>query len=511
MKAPNVTICVITMFTLLAACQSSGNRDTGSTSTTPFEPTWESLQNYDCPEWFRDAKFGIYTHWGPYSVPAWENEWYPRLMYSKNDERRGSRFYDHHRETWGDVSEFGYKDFIPLFRAEHFDADEWADLFHKSGARFAGPVAQHHDGFAMWDSELTEWDAMDMGPGRDIVGELAAAVRERGMRFVTSFHHAYHWKYYEPSYDLENTDTRDPEFAGINKIYPPYHEPEAPESEAFLENWLARVKEVIDTYHPDYLWFDFGWQEPGFEPYKKEFLAYYYNQAQEWEKGVVVTYKKDHLPLGVAVLDLERGQLDSLSSRKWITDTSVGLKSWSYIDDPDYKSVNTLIDNLIDRVSKNGNLLLNIGPRADGTIPAEQKELLLGIGAWLDVNGEAIYGTRPWVKFGEGPTKMAFGHMTERQNKGTAYTASDVRFTTRENYLYAITLDWPESGDVTIKSLGEGTKLSTRGIRSVSMVGSDEVIGWTRDGKGLHVFFPEERPSEHAYVLKIELKGDWVR
>jgi alpha-L-fucosidase len=495
----------------VSGCQSGDPSSEKGKTTVKFEPTWESLTNYEVPEWFRDAKFGIYTHWGPYSVPSWENEWYPRLMYSRNDGRRGSKFYDYHRETWGHPSEFGYKDFIPLFRAEKFDADEWADLFKKAGARFAGPVAQHHDGFAMWDSELTGWDARDMGPGRDILGELAAAVRKRDIKLVTSFHHAFHWKYYEPSYEIESSDTKDPDFAGINKIYPPVHEPGEPESEEFLQNWLDRVVEVIDKYQPDYLWFDFGWREPGFESYKQEFLAYYYNQAQEWGKDVVVTYKNDYLPAGVAVLDLERGQLDTLSTRPWITDTSVGLKSWSYIDDPDYKSVNTLVDNLIDRVSKNGNLLLNVGPRPDGSIPEEQKELLLGIGAWLDVNGEAIYGTRPWIRYGEGPTRMATGHMTERQNKGLAYTSKDIRFTTRESFLYAIALDWPEDREIHVQSLNEDVKISSGGIAKVSLVGSEEELGWTRDASGLHITLPDNRPCDHAYTLKIKLKGNWVR
>ncbi len=332
----------------LYSCNQAGDTQSQQANQTPYEPTWESLQTYEVPEWFKDAKFGIYTHWGVYSVPAWENEWYPRLMYSRNDRRRGSKFYDHHKETWGDVSEFGYKNFIPLFTAEKFDAEQWADLFKRSGAQFAGPVAQHHDGFAMWDSDLTEWDAMDMGPKRDVLGELAKAMRARDMRIVTSFHHAYHWKYYEPSYGIENSDTKDPDYAGINKIYPPVHEPGAPESKEFMDNWLARIVEVIDNYQPDYLWFDFGWQQPGFESYKQEFLAYYYNEAMKLGKEVVVGYKGKHLPEGVAILDLERGQMDTLSSRDWITDTSVGLKSWSYIDAPDYKTINTLVDNLID-------------------------------------------------------------------------------------------------------------------------------------------------------------------
>ncbi len=188
-----------------------------------------------------------------------------------------------------------------------------------------------------------------------------------------------------------------------------------------------------------------------------------------------------------------------------------GLKSWSYISDPDYKSVNTLVDNLIDRVSKNGNLLLNIAPHPDGSIPEEQKELLLGIGAWLDVNGEAIYDTRPWIEFGEVATEMNFGHMTERGNKGLAYRAADIRFTTRENYLYAIALGWPEDGKIHVKSLDEDAQISTKGIRSISLLGSEKALDWSQDADGLHVSLPEERPCEHAFTLKLELKGKWIR
>jgi len=466
-----------------------------------FEPNWESLEQYQVPEWFRDAKFGIYTHWGAYSVPRYENEWYPRLLYMKDDEGRGKEFYEFHKKTYGDPSVFGYKDLIPLFTADKFNAEEWADLFEKSGARFAGPVAEHHDGFAMWDSKLTPWNAKNMGPKRDIVGELAEAVRAKGMRFVTSFHHAFHWKYYEPSYLLENPDTKHPEFCGVDKIYPPLHDPGDPASEEFLQMWLDKIKEVVDNYQPDYLWFDFGWVDPEFEPYKQEFLAYYYNQAIKWKKEVVVTYKHDHLPPGVAVLDLERGKLDTLSSEPWITDTSVDFKSWSYIDKPLYKPINMLVDNLVDRVSKNGNLLLNIGPHPDGSIPEEQRELLLGIGSWLQVNGEAIYESRPWKIFGEGPTKQTGGYFSEE--KDDSYTANDIRFTTKENAFYIIALDWPEEGKVFAESLDYNENIGE--IKKISMLGSKEEIGWTRDELGLTLYFPEEKPCEHAFVFKLEL------
>lgn len=502
MKRSAFYILVITMMTICSCKQVS--RQQAPEEFIRYEADWESLKQYKVPEWFRDAKFGIYTHWGAYSVPRYENEWYPRLMYMRDDKGRGAEFYAYHKKTYGDPSEFGYKDFIPLFTAEKFNAEEWAALFKKSGARFAGPVAEHHDGFAMWDSDLTLWDAKDKGPGRDVVGELAEAIRAQGMKFVTSFHHAFHWKYYEPSYKLENPDTRDLKYTGIDNIYPPLHTEGRPASKEFLEMWLAKTREVIDKYQPDYLWFDFGWGEREFEPYKKEFLAYYYNEAEKWGKEVVVTYKNETLPEGVAVLDLERGKLDTLSSFPWITDTSIDYKSWSFIDKPHYKSVNTLVDNLIDRVSKNGNLLLNIGPHPNGTIPDDQKVLLLGIGDWLNINGEAIYETRPWKKFGEGPTKQAGGAFSEKKDDSD-YTPQDLRFTTKENLFYVISLAWPEDGKVIVKSLDSGVELSGSGIRKVSMLGSDEEIEWFRDETGLTLHFPHERPCEYAFVFKLEL------
>jgi len=465
----------------------------------PFQPTWESLRAHTTPQWFKEAKFGIYTHWGAYAVPAYRNEWYPRNMY--DPEKPEFAF---HSEKFGDPAEFGYKDFIPLFTAEKFDAEEWAGLFKQAGAQFAGPVAEHHDGFAMWDSALTEWDAADMGPRRDIVGELEKAIRERGMRFVTSFHHAFNWKYYELSYTPDKRhDPEDPRFAGVDGLYPTPHEQGAPESEAFLQDWEAKIREVIDKYRPDYLWFDFGWKEPSFEEYKKSVIAYYYNQGHAWGTGVVVTHKHDHLPPGVAVLDLERGKLNELSQEVWVTDTSVDRRSWCYIREPDYKSVNTLVDNLVDRVSKNGNLLLNIGPRPDGTIPEEQKELLLGIGDWLKVNGEAIYGTQPWLIFGEGPTKEEGGAFSESKQI-PEFSAEDIRFTAKGNVLYVIALDRPEK-DVRVAAL---KSLEPSDITGVEMLGSSESVVWRLGEDGLLIIPPAEFPLlEHAFVFKLTLNN----
>ena len=456
--------------------------------TTAYDEEWASLIQHPTPEWFKDAKFGIYFHWGIYSVPGWENEWYPRLMYEK-----GSKFFEHHLKVWGPQDQFGYKDFIPLFTADKFDADEWVDLFVRSGAKYVGPVAEHHDGFALWASKLTDWDAGDMGPKRDIVGELAQAVRKReGLKFLTSFHHAYNWHYYEPAFQY---DAKNPQFAGL---YGTPHATGAPESREFLEDWLGKLIEVVDTYQPDYIWFDFGWREPAFDAYKRAFLAHYYNSAEQWGRDVVVSYKDDHLPVGAGVLDMERGHLDSLRQIYWITDTSIDKKSWCYIDNPDYKSVNTMVDNIIDRVSKNGNTLMNIAPRPDGAIPEEQKKLLLGIGDWLNINGEAIYGTRHWYKYGEGPTQFKGGSFIDQ--KELVYTARDIRFTTRGNTLYAIALDWPEN-ELTVESL---KVLDAARIRSVTMLGVKGELGWEMTDGGLKITMPKTKPCDNACSIKIQ-------
>jgi alpha-L-fucosidase len=478
---------------LLGLLVSAGLLRAGDYKKQAYEPTWESLIQHPTPEWFKDAKFGIYFHWGVYSVPAYENEWYPRRMYlDEMHKRLQVNFFEHHRETWGPQEHFGYKDFIPMFTAEKFNADEWVDLFVESGARYIGPVAEHHDGFAMWDSKLTGWDAADMGPKRDLVGEIAVAARKRGLKFMTSFHHAYNWKYYEPAFKY---DAKDPRYAGL---YGTPHAAGAPESKAFLEDWLGKIVEVVDRYEPDYIWFDFGWRQPTFEPYKREFLAYYYNKAAEWGKNVVVSYKHDHLPVGAGVLDLERGRLDSLRKIYWITDTAIGKKSWSYISRPDYKPVNTMVDALIDRVSKNGNTLMNIAPRADGTIPEEQKKRLLAIGEWLKLNGEAIYGTRHWYKYGEGPTLFKGGGFIDRNEIN--YTAEDIRFTTKGNTIYAIALDWPGE-EMVVESFRE---FDAAKIKRVTLLGVDRELQWQLISEGLQIQVPEKKPCDNAYSFKIE-------
>ena len=473
-----------------------------------YEATWESLKQHSTPQWLRDAKFGIYTHWGIYCYSATRGNatWNSHAAYNRPDSEAARDFY----EKFGKLTpEFGYKDLIPKFTAEKFNAEEWADLFAKSGAKFAGPVAEHHDGFAMWDTRYSEWNAAKMGPERDVVGELEKAIKAKNMKFVTAFHHAANWTFF-PTWD-KTKDCSNPEFSGL---YGPVHQQGEMPSKEFLDEWYGKLTEVVDKYDPDFVWFDFALDRIR-EDYVKNFVAYYYNKADERGKDVVISYKGHDLPPSVALLDHELGQEPELTYYEWITDNSIDVQgAWGYIEGLEYKTVDRLVDNLVDRVSKNGYLLLNIGPKWDGTIPEGAKEGLLGMGEWLDVNGEAIYGTTSWVKSGEGPTSVK---LSERDGQETGhagfnesdivYTNKDIRFTVKGNTLYAIMMDWTEE-DVMIRSLVSnnppGYYIYPEEIAAVTMLGDGKELEWELvEGEGLRITPPDTKPCEHAFVFKI--------
>lgn len=427
-----------------------------------YEPTWESLAEVnEAPDWFRDAKVGIYFHWGVYSVPAYGDEWYPRNMFLS-----GNRANRHHVETYGDPSEHDYADFVPEFKAEHFDPEDWADLFVRAGARFAGPVCEHHDGFAMWDSEFTPWNAADMGPKRDITGELEKAIRARGMRFVATFHHARNnlWEnepgrwtgHYEGVKNQYPSLLEDPERAILYGYIP---------RDQFVEVWMNKLREVIDRYQPDLIWFD-SWLDEIPEQARQEFLAYYYNDAVRGGREVVVTRKQDDLPMECSIVDYEKGRAAELTENVWLTDDTISQGSWCWTEDLTIKEADEVIDTLVDIVSKNGQLLLNISPKADGTIPQDQREVLHALGDWLQANGESIYDTRPWLTFGEGPTRMERGgHFVG----SVRYGAEDIRYTRSKDgdTLYAIVLGNP-SGDLTLRSVNVVTASPGADIRRVA-------------------------------------------
>ena len=470
-----------------------------------FEPNWESLKKRNpAPDWFRDAKFGIYFHWGVYSVPAFGSEWYSRNMHIK---RRPE--YRHHLKTYGKPSEFGYHDFVPKFTAENFNADEWAELFEKAGARFAGPVAEHHDGFAMWASKLTPWNAKEMGPKRDITGEIAVAIRRRGMRLVTSFHHARNhqhqirrngktvWTGHYPRVQGWPTVSEDPKLQLLYGNIP---------RDRFLELWKGKLFEVIDNYQPDLIWFD-SWLNEIPELYQEEFLAYYFNKAEEWGREVVVTSKQQDLPLEVGVEDFEKGRTDRLTERAWLTDDTISRGSWCYTENLKIKSTREVLHVLIDIVSKNGQLLLNVSPMADGTIPENQKEVLLGIGRWLGRNGEAIYGTRPWRVFGVGPTRLEKGGAFVDVEDG--YTPEDVRFTRKGNTVYAVLLGWPGVfKEIVLESFAREKLKGDFEVTGVSMLGSVEGIPWKMREDGLAVTTPGRKVDDIAVVFRIETTGE---
>jgi len=467
-------------------------------SKGPFQPKWQSLENTKVPAWYEDAKFGIFIHWGVYAVPAFGNEWYPRRMYLQENERE---IFQHHVKTYGPQSKFGYKDFIPKFKAEKYDPNAWATLFKNAGARFVVPVAEHHDGFPLYDCSFTDWSAAKMGPKRDVMGDLAGAVRKQGMRFGASSHRAEHWWFFDGGTKFDS-DVKDPRYAGLYGPAQPKRLPDAKRDNqpdrAFLNDWLARTAELVDKYKPELVWFDWWIEEPVFEPYLQRFASFYYNRGAEWKRGgVAINYKNKAFPEKTAVLDIERGKLDAIRPMVWQTDTSIGLRSWGYIENEEFRSADSLVDDLIDIVSKNGLLLLNIGPRADGTIPDQAQKLLLEMGKWLQLNGEAIYGTRPWKVFGEGPTEVLKGGFTDRKQK--PFIAGDIRFTRKGSTLYAMLLEWP-GRTVTIKSL------ANLKIGSVSLLGHKGKLGWKPGADGLTVNLPEAKPCDYAYTLKIALK-----
>jgi alpha-L-fucosidase len=496
--------------TSAAAVQAQLDRIDREIARGPFRPDWQSLAGYRIPDWYRDAKFGIFVHWGVYSVPAFGSEWYSRNMYVP-----GNPAFTYQRAVYGDQSSHGYKDFIAQFRGEKFDPAAWVALFKRAGARYVVPVAEHCDGFAMYDSAITRWNAAKMGPKRDVVGEVAAATRAAGLHFGLSSHRAEHWWWYgqapadsdvwNPAYADLYGPAAPRTLAGVDPAAEPdpnHLEQWLPPSKAFLDDWLARTGEAIEKYQPEFVYLDWWINQPAFAPYLQRLAAYYYDDAAQKGFGPVLTYKEEAFAPGTAVFDIERGRLDALRLLPWQTDTSVSVNSWGYVQDDHYRTASSLIATLVDVVSKNGNLLLNVGPKADGTIPAPIVTVLGQMGNWLAVNGEAIYGSRPWVMFGEGPTRNAVGSLQEGGDP--RYTPADIRFTTQGSTLYAMGLARPADGQALIRTLYRGNPYAGP-VASVRLLGSDAAVRWTQQVDGLHVALPATGgDAAMPYTLRIE-------
>ncbi len=475
-------------------------------SNGKYKDTWESLSEYEPPKWYRDAKLGIFIHWGIYSVPAFGNEWYSRNMYMPSH-----REFEHHIKTYGKHKDFGYKDFIPMFKAENYDSDKWAELFKKSGAQYVVPVAEHHDGFQMYKSDISHWNAFEMGPKKDTLKMLTESVNKLGLVNGCSSHRIEHWFFMGHGKEFES-DITDNETEG-DFYYPANPEPNHQDlfstptpDKAFMEDWLVRCCELIDNYNPKVFYFDWWIQHSAAKPYLKKFAAYYYNRAIERNEEVVINYKHDAFMFGTAVVDIERGQFKDAKPYIWQTDTAVARNSWCYTEGNSYKTARELICTLIDVVSKNGRMLLNIGPKADGTIPKEDENILLEIGLWLKINGEAVYGSKVWRYSGEGPTETVEGQFSDG---GTVnYTAEDFRFTVNKNCIYVFAMNYPESQEIAVKSFvdADASKLPVFNgiIKNISVLGFDEKVKYFRDEKALHIktnFVSSDKPV----VFKIEM------
>lgn len=472
----------------------------------PFKPDWDSLSNNKLPKWFRNAKFGIFTHWGLYTVPEYHNEWYSRNMY-----RKEAPEYAHHMKTYGPQKQFGYKDFIPMFTAEKFDPEKWLNLFEKAGAKYYFPVAEHHDGFQMYKSELSHWNAWEKGPKKDILGQLRKATEKTDLHFCTSNHRAEHWWFMGHGREFDS-DIHEPLVKG-DFYWPAMPEPDNQNlfskpypTEEYLEDWLLRNCELVKNYRPKLIYFDWWIQHEAFKLYLKKFAAYYYNlAAREWKTNVSICYKEDTMAFGTGIVDLERGSSLNAKPFPWQCDTSIARNSWCYTKTLEYKSVNEILQNLIDVVAKNGNLLLNVGPKANGEIAEKDQSILLQIGEWLKLTGEAIYGSRPWKIAGEGNTQVGDGSFQDQvKNK---YDSSDIRFTTNHGNLYVFLLH-PDQEQVKIKSL----KLSDQDqnpfhgiVKRITQLDTKEKVNFQVLTDGLQVGLKlnsEMRPI----VLKVEVE-----
>ncbi len=480
-----------------------------------YQASWESLSNHNpVPEWFADAKFGIYFHWGVYSVAEADGEWYPRNMHFI-----GHAANRYHRRTYGEINDFGYHDLVPLFTAEKFNAKKWVSLFEKAGARFVGPVAEHHDGFAMWDSECTPWNAQDMGPKRDIVGLIAEQARKHDMKLITTFHHARNLQRYqdEEAYEkeYERVDLTSYARRFHESHYPYFTDTPTRRTDSDLpylygnmepekwhkEVWLGKLKEVIDNYDPDLIWFD-GWLPNIPEQYRQEFCAYYLNQAatKGQEVGIIC---KNGLPTDFTIDNLEKSRKSDIDTKTWETDETISYGSWSYTRDLPLKSSADLIHVLVDIVSKNGVLLLNVSPKYDGTIPADQEQILLDMGAWLKENGEAIYSSRPWYTFGEGPTQQPEGAFKNyKLFEKLKYTKEDIRYTTQGNIIYATVLGAVGKGDQITLTAFNDKQLK---IKKITCLGRGKIASWEQDATQVKIVV-DKGSNNLAEVYKIEMK-----
>jgi len=466
----------------------------------PFTADLQSFKQYQYPEWFRDAKLGIWSHWGPQSVPM-EGDWYARKMYEQKDSD-----YKDHLARWGHPSKTGYKDIIPLWKAEKWDPDALMELYKKAGARYFVAQAVHHDNFDNWNSKYHDWNSVKMGPMRDMVADWQKAAVKQGLRFGVSEHLGASFTWFQDSHGSDKTgplagvpyDGADPRFFSL------YHFPAAPDDRGWYSKdpkwqaeWYARIKDLVDNYHPDLLYSD------GAVPFGNEvgrsMIAHLYNTSAARNHGVAdAVYNCKQDSKGMWVEDLERGVMAGIRPYPWQTDTSIG--DWFYNKHWKYRSAQWVVHSLVDIVSKNGNLLINVVQRPDGTLDDEAKKIVDDLTAWIAINGEGIYSTRPWIAFGEGKQHSKGGSFNENHD----YSADDIRFTAKgDKTLYAFALGYPADHKLHIRSLANMDGVTGK-IQKVSLLGFAGDLKWEATDSGLNVDLPENKPCDFAICLKIE-------
>ena len=522
MKTNRLAILIVAAMILSAffvSCKSKPAKQEQILFTASFKPELESFKQYSYPEWFRDAKFGIWAHWGPQAVPR-QGDWYARKMYEsdivnrRTNEPTGkpSREYIYHLEHYGHPSKFGYKDIIPLWKAERWDPEQLMALYKRVGAKYFVSMATHHDNFFLWDSKIHRWNAVNMGPMKDVVGLWQQAAKKEGLRFGISEHLGASYTWFQPSHGADKSgpmkgvpyDGANPEFQDL------YHPKTAPDDFAWYtkdsanhQNWLANITEVIDMYQPDLVYSD---GELPFGDVGRTMLAHFYNQDIVKNGGKLeAVYTCKHLVSeGRWVRDIERGAMDSISIDAWQTDTSIG--DWYYRTGQKYMTGTEVIQMLVDIVSKNGNLLLNVVQTPEGDLEQDVMGILEEIAAWTPVNGEGIYGTRPWKVYGEGPSM-------EKQEKGRfggvkdvrSYAPEDIRFTTKGDTLFAFCMDTP-AGNISISSLRKNSTINEGKVKSLKMLGSDEKLKWKQGSDALVISKPLKLPDWKVVGFQITLK-----
>jgi len=472
-------------------------------SEGPFKPTDESLKLYQYPEWFRDAKFGIWAHWGPQAVPR-QGDWYARRMYQENDSA-----YKYHIEHYGHPSQFGFKDIIPLWKAEKWDPDKLMELYKKAGAKYFVSMGTHHDDFFLWDSKIHRWNAVNMGPKKDVVGIWQQAAKKNGLKFGVSEHLGASFTWFQAAH---GSDEKGPAagvpYDGANLDFQDlYHAQTTSDDRDWLTNnpafqleWYRSIKELIDNYHPDLLYSD---SKMPFENVGRTLISHFYNQDMAINNGKLeAVYTCKQASGGMWVEDLERGIKDTVSQYPWQTDTSIG--DWFYRTGQKYKTSTEVIQMLVDIVSKNGNLLLNVVQTPEGDLEEDMLKILDEIGIWTAANGEGIYGSRPWTIYGEKPLGKPVKKLGQF-DENFGYSSKDIRFTIKGTTLYAWCLGKPEE-DIMIRSISNLSQPGSNPITSVVFLGSAEKIKWKLTSEGLLIKKPAILPPWQVLGFKIEFK-----